>query len=209
MSRPVLVALHGVGSTDVQISSALKPLEEVADVLVLPGPDPFDGGGAGRQWFSIAGVTEENRPARAAAALEQLLPRLDQLAGARGMLRDELVLLGFSQGAILTLGAVASGAHRGAAVAIAGRLATPIVPAEDRPGNVLLVHDRNDPVMPVQLAAAAAEELARAGHDVDRVLTTGIGHSIGPATLTAVYDWLGSLPPRHQLSARQKTGSTG
>lgn len=209
MSRPVLVALHGVGSTDVQISSALKPLEEVVEIVALGGPDPFDGGGAGRQWFSIAGVTEENRPSRAAAALEQLLPCLDQLAGARGISRDELVLLGFSQGAILVLAAIASGVHRGAAVAIAGRLATPVVTAEGRPGTVLLVHDRNDPVMPVQLAIEAAEQLARAGHHVDRVLTSGIGHSIGPATLTAVYDWLGSLPPRHQLSARQETGLTG
>lgn len=189
MTRPVIVALHGVGSTDAKLDLALRPLQAVADVISLAGPDPFDGG-TGRQWFSVAGVTEANRPARTAAALDALLPRLDAVAAARNINRNELVLLGFSQGAILTLGAVASGAHSGAAIAIAGRLANSVVAAGVRPASVLVVHDLNDPVMPAALARDAARELANAGHRVERAFTTGVGHSIGAETLTVVADWL-------------------
>lgn len=205
MTRPVIVALHGVGSTASQLELALGPLGAVADVIVMPAPDPFEGGGSGRQWFSVNGVTEENRSARAAAALEELLPRLDALAEGRNMSRDELVLLGFSQGAILAHGAVASGAHRGAAVAIAGRLATPVIDAGERPANVLLVHDITDPVMPVELSTNAAQELASAGHHVQRAVTTGIGHAIGAATLIIVTDWLASRgfdPPSNPSESR-------
>lgn len=204
MTRPVIVALHGVGSTDSELELALRRLGAVADVIVLPAPHPFEGGGSGRQWFSVEGVTEENRSARAAAALEVLLPRIDAVASARNIVRDELVLLGFSQGAILTLGAVASGAHRGAAIAIAGRLAGPVVDAGEHPASVLLVHDLADPVMPVELSANAAQNLASAGHRVERAVTTGIGHSIGAATLIIVTDWLESRAAASALQPELK-----
>ena len=41
------------------------------------GFHPWDGGGGGRQWFSLAGVTEANRPARVEVAAEELSRWLD------------------------------------------------------------------------------------------------------------------------------------
>jgi phospholipase/carboxylesterase len=159
---------------------ALAPLERFAEVLALDGLDPFDGGGAGRQWFSVAGVTEADRPLRVAEALPSLVDRLDRLAKDRSLKRDDLVLLGFSQGAIMTL----------AMVAIAGRLAAPVVPTEERLASLLLVHDRADRVMPSALSVEAAARLSAAGHFVKLLLTDGIGHGIGFPTTAAVADWL-------------------
>jgi len=191
MTRPVIVALHGVGSTDDQMQAALVSLESVAEVVALAAPQPFDGGGTGRQWFSVSGITEENRAARTAAALDELLPRLDKLAATRDLPRHELILLGFSQGAILTLSAVASGAHHGRAVAIAGRLTTnPIVVSAEQAAAVLLVHDADDQMMPSHLSLAAAGKLAEAGHLVETRSTSGVQHSIGLPTVSAISDWL-------------------
>lgn len=188
MSRPLIVALHGVGATAADLAAALSPLARVADVTAIDGGEPFDGGGDGRQWFCVAGVTEADRPSRVAAALPGLLRRSDRIAAERGIAREELVLLGFSQGAIMTLAMVAQGLHPGRAIAVAGRLAAPVVP--DAPADVLLVHDRADRVMPPVLSAEAATLLGRAGHRTRTIYTDGIGHGVGPATLAGIADWL-------------------
>ena len=91
----------------------------------------------------------------------------------------------------MTLGAVASGAYNGRAIAIAGRLATnPIVVSAERAADVLLVHDADDQMMPSHLSLAAADELAKAGHLVQIHSTNGVQHSIGLPTVSVISEWL-------------------
>jgi phospholipase/carboxylesterase len=200
MSRPLIVALHGVGSSGSDMATALVPLGSVADVIALNGTDAFDGGqGRGRQWFSIAGVTEANRPMRVAEALPALLGRLNQLADQHGVARNDLVLLGFSQGAIMTLAMIAQGLHPGRGIAVAGRLAAPVLVTGD-PATLLVVHDRADQVMPLALSDDIVAKLAAAGHHVDLVYTEGIGHGIGAATIKAITSWLTANSPSASIS---------
>ena len=73
--RQLFILLHGVGGTPdslLPLAEAVRAAFPTAAVLIPEGFEPFDGGGAGRQWFSVRGVTEENRPARVAAALPAL-----------------------------------------------------------------------------------------------------------------------------------------
>jgi phospholipase/carboxylesterase len=190
VTRPLIVALHGVGSSAHDMATALAPLNAVADIVTLDGTAPFDGGGRGRQWFSVQGITETNRTERVKDALPALLDRLEKLAAECGVAHKDLVLLGFSQGAIMTLAMIAQGALSGRAIAIADRLTVPPLAAGDRPARLLLVHDRGDPVMPAALSAVAGDELAAAGHKVDTALTDGVGHSIGVPTIAAITAWL-------------------
>lgn len=190
MNRPLIVALHGVGSSGPDMGAALAPLAAFAEVTALDGCEPFDGGGRGRQWFSVSGVTEADRPRRVAGALPRMLKRLDDVAKQHGVARDHLVLLGFSQGAIMTLAMVAQGLHVGRAIAIAGRLAAPVVPAALHPASLLVIGDSVDRVMPQRLSHDAAELLRAAGHHVHLTQTDGSGHGIGAQTLSSVADWL-------------------
>jgi phospholipase/carboxylesterase len=200
VSRPLIVALHGVGSSARDLATALAPLERIADLVALDGTEPFDGGGRGRQWFSVAGVTEADRPGRVAGALPALVDQLDQLAADRGVAREYLVLLGFSQGAIMTLAMVAQGLHPGRAIAIAGRLAAPVVNPAAAAATLLVVHDSADRVMPPALAQEIQTKISEAGHHVDLVRTEGIGHGIGPATLAVIGDWLAATAPSPPVS---------
>lgn len=195
MNRPLIVALHGVGSSGPDIGAALAPLAVGAEVIALDGCEPFDGGGRGRQWFSVSGVTETDRPRRVADAMPRMLKRLDDLARQHGVQRHDLVLLGFSQGAIMTLAMVAQGFHAGRAIAIAGRLAAPVVPASLHHASVLVIADATDRVMPQGLSQDAAEQLRAAGHHVDLTQTDGIGHGIGAQTLSSIARWLAATAP--------------
>ncbi|BBC73339.1 hydrolase [Altererythrobacter sp. B11] len=189
MTKKLIVALHGVGSNARDMMSALQPLTSQTDVVALDGPEPFHANALGRQWFSVAGITEANRPGRVKAAVPQLLEMLDRVAQDRGVRRDDLVLIGFSQGAIMTLAAIAGGHFHGHAVAIAGRLAAEVA-SQSQPANLLLVHDRDDPVMPPTLSVEAGAALSRAGHQVHGARTAGVGHGIGETTTSIINRWL-------------------
>ncbi|THD83816.1 phospholipase [Aliigemmobacter aestuarii] len=151
-----VIFLHGVGGT----GAAMRPLAEglalPQPAVFLDGPHPFDMG-PGRQWFSVKGVTEANRPARVTEAL----PAFVRLIESVGDPRDGL-LIGFSQGAIMALHAVAAGLPAAGVVALSGRLAGPVAPRSDWPP-ITLLHGADDPVMPVAAARATEAWLHDAG----------------------------------------------
>ncbi len=189
MNGGLIVALHGVGSSAQALALTLTTLSSRAEIIALDGPEAFPSSATGRQWFSRTGITEANRPERVAAALPPLLDRLDAIAAGHGVDRHALILLGFSQGAIVTLAAVAGGHFHGRAIAIAGRLAAPVVP-DVEPARVLLVHDRDDSIMPLAYSIDAGAALGRAGHRIDGLWTAGLGHRIGGPMLPTIDRWL-------------------
>jgi len=186
-SPSLVVCLHGVGASGadlVPLADALRPLLAGARVTTPDAPHPFEGGGArGRQWFSVAGITEANRAERMAAAraaFDRLLEAQIAAAGLSGR-PERVALFGFSQGSIMALDGLASGRWPVAAVAAsAGRLATPDPLTPARTTRVLLLHGEADPVIPASESRRAAERLTAAGLAVETRLFPRLGHSISP-----------------------------
>jgi phospholipase/carboxylesterase len=89
---------------------------------------------------------------------------------------DRIAFVGFSQGAIMALDAVATGRWPvRAVVAASGRLVT--APEANEPlTKILLTHGENDPVISVQETRLAAERLRAAGFEVEAKLYPGLGH---------------------------------
>ncbi|GLK77687.1 phospholipase [Methylopila jiangsuensis] len=182
----LVILLHGVGSRGADLAGlagALGPRLPGAAFASPDAPFAFDQGGAGRQWFSVRGVTEANRPERvraARAAFDQTVQGLVEGHGLAGSLR-RVALVGFSQGSIMALDALASGRWPvGAIVAFSGRLASPepLTPAPET--RTLLIHGDADPVMPVGESEKAETALRRAGADVRRRTLPRLGHAISP-----------------------------
>src|SRR5690606_8078115 len=81
--RQLFILLHGVGGTpqDMQpLAQALRAAFPQAAILAPAGFEPYDGAAAGRQWFSVSGVTDDNRPERVARAMPALV---DYVRGAQ------------------------------------------------------------------------------------------------------------------------------
>jgi phospholipase/carboxylesterase len=193
--RPLLVFLHGVGSSGADLAPLAESWRSALPTAAFATPDaptPFDRGGAGRQWFSIAGVTEADRAERIAAAragFDRTVAAAVAAQGLEGRL-DRVALIGFSQGAIMALDALAGGRWPvGAIVAFAGRLAAaPAGAATATPA--LLVHGAADPVIPAAETLLAAEALRAAGVAAQSLVLPGVGHMIAPAGAAAALRFL-------------------
>lgn len=179
----LVVLLHGVGADGVAmapLAQALRAEFPQAALLAPDAPHPFEGGGRGRQWFSIAGIGEDNRVPRVAAALPALAAWVRAQQDRLRVPPVATAIGGFSQGAILSLEtAVAHDGLAGRVLAFAGRFAR-LPAAAPRHTTLHLFHGGADPVIAADHARSALETLAALNGDATLDIAEGIGHEIHP-----------------------------
>lgn len=202
--KQLFILLHGVGGTPAGLEDAARKIREAfpaSAVLIPAGTEPFDGGGPGRQWFSVRGVTEENRVERVAAALPPLVSYIQAQQQRLGLLQSDTALAGFSQGAIMSLEAVQ--AHEGLAgrvLAFSGRYAQlPKVPPQYT--TIHILHGAADPVMPVTLAQAAHARLDELHGDSTIDIASSVGHELHPALVDRAIVRLKTVVPLRSWEA--------
>jgi phospholipase/carboxylesterase len=181
----LIVLLHGVGQTPADmapLADLIAAHDPAARVVVPPAADPCDRGGAGFQWMSVAGITDDNRPARVRAALPAFVATIEALQRTHGAAPAQTVLAGFSQGAIMALAACRDRYLARHVVAIAGRC-TPLPDTWERRTAVTLVHGRRDGTVPVHHSERAFERLAALGADVRLDVVPRAVHLLAPPLL--------------------------
>jgi len=182
-AEQLIVLLHGVGGTAqdmLGLAQALQAQYPLAAVVLAQGPEPF-AGGAGRQWFSVQGVNDENRPQRVHSARAGIV-ELVQAARTRWSVAAAATTLGgFSQGAIMALeAATAAPGCAGRVLAFSGRFAAPPQAAPELT-TFHLLHGAQDPVIAAAHSRTAYEQLAAMGGDVTIDIAEGVGHELHPA----------------------------
>ena len=190
VTPPLIILLHGVGHTP----AAMAPLAERiasrlpdATIAAPPAACPYDLAERGHQWFSVDGITEENRPARIRAALPAFVETVRSLQRAHGATPADTVLAGFSQGAIMALAACTDTWLARHVVAIAGRFA-PLPDAWELRTKVSLVHGTMDGTVPADHSRRAAACLAGLGADVHLDLVPRGVHMLAPAIVDAAIE---------------------
>ncbi len=195
----MVVLVHGYGADGSDLLGLADPLApHLPDTLfVAPdAPEPCAGNPFGFQWSPIPwldGSDETQAAARFAASAADLDAFLDRRLADAGLTPDRLVLLGFSQGAMISLHiAPRRPLPVAGVIAISGRLVVPERLAAEtvaRPP-VLLIHGDADPVVPFGDMAAAGKALVAAGFDTYGHVMTGTGHGIAPDGLGAALQFL-------------------
>ena len=195
----LVVFLHGVGALGADLAPLAEPLSAFLPSTIFASPDApdrFDGGGLGRQWFSVAGVTPDNRQQRierARQGFDRIVSAAIAERGFAGRL-DRVAFFGFSQGSIMALDAIASGRWPVAAiVAASGRLAGAIDPLPAAAATrVLLLHGEADGTVPAEESRRAAPRLKAAGFTVEARFFARLGHSISGEGVEAAGTFLAS-----------------
>jgi len=189
-TRSVVVFLHGYGANGADLLGLADPLgEHLPDTLfVAPdAPEACAGSPMGFQWFPtpwMDGTSEEDAAAGMQAAIADLNAFLDALMVDEDLLPEQVALVGFSQGTMMSLYVAPRREDELAGVVgFSGRLIEPELLKDEvqtRPP-ILLIHGDMDEVVPPQSLPDAVEGLQQAGwKDVYAHVMKGTGHGIAP-----------------------------
>ena len=196
-AQQLFLLYHGVGGVpgDMQeLGQALAQAFSQAAIVCVPGPLACDLG-AGRQWFSVQGIDDDNRPQRVAQALPLFVDEVRRWQTQLGVPASATALIGFSQGAILALEASKQPELLAArVVGIAGRFIT--LPVQMHAHcTVHLIHGKRDAVIPYGFTVAAGEHLVAMGADVTADVLPFVRHEMPSEVLELVLERLqGHIP---------------
>lgn len=184
-ARIAMILAHGRGASAEDILGLAAELH-LDDVAFL-APQA-----AGRTWYPYSFLTpmEKNEPGLSSAL--GVLDRLVASLGKRGLPPERVGLLGFSQGACLSLEYAARHARRYAAViGLSGGLIGPPGTPRTYPGScagtpVFVGCSDIDPHIPLERVQETAEVFRRLGADVDERIYRGMEHTVNEDEIRAV-----------------------
>lgn len=198
-ARSMVVFLHGYGANGADLLDIGEVLAPHLPDTAFVAPDAAErvaGAPMGYQWFPVPrfdGSTEAAAKAGLLAAAADVSDFLDQRLAHEKLGPEALAIVGFSQGAMMSLHvAPRRAAPMAAVVAISGRLLAPeLLGAQtvSRPP-VLVMHGDQDAVVPFDEMAAAADALVGAGFDTYGHVMKGMGHGISQDGLAQMLGFL-------------------
>ena len=183
----LVVLCHGYGADGNDLIGLAPHWQRFLPTAAFVAPNaPERCPGAGYQWFPISRLDPQEVRRGVEAASTLLNSFLDAELARLGLSSDRLMLVGFSQGTMLSLHVGLRREVRPAAiVGYSGMLAAPETLPNISTGAppVLLVHGEADTMIPVPALFAAAIALGHAGVPVQWHVSLGIPHSIDPEGL--------------------------
>ena len=196
----MVIFLHGYGADGQDLLGLAEPLApHLPDTMFLApnAPERCGMNPMGYQWFPIPwidGSSEEEAAAGLARAAADLNAFLDAAMIEADMIPEQVALVGFSQGTMMSLHVAPRRDEAIAAVVgFSGRLLSPETLADEvivRPP-VLLIHGDRDDVVPISSMPEAAEALQGAGWtEVYAHVMQGTAHGIAPDGLSVALAFL-------------------
>lgn len=192
-AKSVVVFLHGYGADGADLLGLADPLaEHLPDtVFVAPNaPEICATNPGGYQWFPIPwidGSSEEAAEISMQASVGDLNAYLDAILVDEDMLPEQMVLLGFSQGTMMSLHVAPRREDPVAGViGFSGRLLQPELLADATVSKppILLIHGDQDDLVPPESMPEAGNALTAAGFEVFAHVMKGTGHGIAPDGLS-------------------------
>ena len=197
VSPPLLVLLHGIGADENDLFSLASKLDPRFTVVSVRAPRPYHTGYA---WFDIVWRPDGSIVPNVAQARETLADFVRWIAAVPARLGADakrVYLLGFSQGAMMSLGVLRTAPGRLAGVvALSGRFTDALfetTPPAAAMGSVPLFvgHGTQDDILPIANGRAVRDAFQPLVRDFT-YREYPVPHAIAPAELRDVAAWLTS-----------------
>ncbi len=203
--QQLFLLFHGVGAAPddlVPLGLILAKQFPCSAIVSVQAPHdcPYS---SGFQWFSIDGITEEQRGPRTREALPAFTLAVQHWQQAFQLGAEATALVGFSQGAIMALSSTQSEPHLATRiVALSGRFAELPSTAPEL-CTIHMIHGKQDAVIPYAHTVRAAERLVELGADVTADVIPFVGHEIPQKIADLVIERLTTHVPQRLWKAAQ------
>jgi phospholipase/carboxylesterase len=193
--KQIVLLLHGFGSNGADmIEFAPSWQQRLPDALFLAPHAPHRVNfGTGYQWWGLSNLS----PQALAAGATQAAPIIDEFIDRKlrqyELTEAEMALVGFSQGTMMALEVGLRRPRQLAAIVGYSGLLTggeKLSQSAITKPPVLLVHDRDDPVVPFAALNAAETRLRELGLPVSTHISVGFGHRVDPDSLKIGCDFV-------------------
>ncbi|WP_316978339.1 alpha/beta hydrolase [Shumkonia mesophila] len=194
--QQLVIFLHGVGADGNDLIGLAPYFQKAlphARFISPNAPYAFDMAPYGYQWFSLQDFTEEARLLGAERAAPVLNAFIDAELARDGLADENLALIGFSQGAMMSLHVGLRRARAMAGIVSYSGLLVGLdkLKAEMRSTPpVLLTHGTDDPVLPFAFLAEAEAGLKSLGLTVEAHPRPGLPHGIDGECIELGQDFL-------------------
>jgi phospholipase/carboxylesterase len=193
---PVLFMLHGYGSNEEDLFSFASELPEELFIISVRAPyklEPY-----GHAWYAINFDAEQGKwsdDAQAIESREKIILFIDEACKAYNLDTENITLLGFSQGTILSYAVALSYPERiKNVIALSGYINEKILSESFKDKdhsklNVYCSHGQVDAVIPIEWAQRAPKFLTDLGiaHKFEEF---PVGHGVAPQNFYSFKDWL-------------------
>ena len=197
-AKAAMVMMHGRGATARDILELVSDLKQPGFAYLAPQA-------AGNAWYpnSFLAPLESNEPELTSALLtiENILVKLEEAA----IPIEQTIILGFSQGACLTLEFVARNARRyGGVVGLSGGLIGPDGTPRDYPGTlagtpIFLGCSDKDPFVPKERVEFSAAVMEKLGGDVTAKLYPNLAHTVNPDEIRYIRTMMVALTSENRM----------
>ncbi len=193
---PSVFMLHGYGSNEEDLFSFASELPEELFVLSLRAPYPLEP--FGHAWYAInfeAAYGKWSDDAQAIASREKIIKFLAEACQAYQLDSDNITLLGFSQGTVLSYAVALSYPEKiKRAIALSGYINEAVLTEDyatkDHSGlDFYCSHGQVDQVIPLEWAQRAPDFLKRLGISYT-FEEYPVGHGVAPQNFYAFKKWL-------------------
>lgn len=194
--NPLLLLLHGYGSNEEDLFSFAAQLPD--EYFIVSARAPYSLPPYGNAWYAITFDSDMNKFSDDKQAIESrdlIIKFIDELIEAYPIDKDNVTLLGFSQGSILSYAVALTHPEKIKRVAaLSGYLNMDIVGKSLHAEDVTKVkffisHGVVDQVIPVEWARKAPEFLKNLGLDIE-YHEYNAGHGVAPQNFYDLVDWL-------------------
>jgi phospholipase/carboxylesterase len=193
-----VIWLHGLGadgSDFVPIVQELQLPKQLGIRFIFPHapviPITINNGYAMRAWYNILSINLERIIDH--LGIQQSISQVNALIQQeieRGIKLNNILLAGFSQGAVVALATALTHAKPLAGViALSGYLSSPNILGQNKQLPIFLAHGTEDPVVPYALGEAAHAALSEAGYPIDWH-SYPMAHSVCPQEIQDLRKWI-------------------